>query len=62
MDDGGLLAPFDISPWIVIKLVQRAIVKWQWRQASLAPGCAHLAEGGTLEPLIRLTSTGCVTS
>eukprot|EP00959_Pyramimonas_sp_CCMP1952_P445412 9325740-Pyramimonas_sp.AAC.1 len=32
MDDGNTIAPFDVAPWVVRKLVMRAVLRWQWRQ------------------------------
>eukprot|EP00959_Pyramimonas_sp_CCMP1952_P203299 4251233-Pyramimonas_sp.AAC.1 len=37
-----------------------AVEAWQWRQVGQRPGLAHLADGGILEPIVRLTNAGVV--
>ena len=53
---------FDAPPQVTMKLLCRAIGRWQRLQVATAPGCAHSARGGVPEPLARLTSTGLVAS
>eukprot|EP00959_Pyramimonas_sp_CCMP1952_P429588 8996950-Pyramimonas_sp.AAC.1 len=60
MDDGNTIAPFDVAPWVVRRLVMRGVQRRQWRQVSKDPGNGHLAAGGELEPLVRLATTGRV--
>eukprot|EP00959_Pyramimonas_sp_CCMP1952_P334496 7005017-Pyramimonas_sp.AAC.1 len=58
--EGELLQVFEVSPWLVKRLLWRAVEAWQWQQVAKKPELAHLRDGGVLEPLVRMTSTGAV--
>ena len=58
--EGDLLDVFEIPPWIIKRLLWRAVQAWQWRQVGRHDGLVHLADGGVLEPLVRMTTTGAV--
>eukprot|EP00959_Pyramimonas_sp_CCMP1952_P210341 4402029-Pyramimonas_sp.AAC.1 len=51
---------FELAPWIVRRLLLRAVQAWQWREVSKGTGLEHLANGGVFEPLSKMTTTGAV--
>ena len=59
---GVSLKVYELSPRLVRRLLRRAVVARQWQQVARAPGRAHLARGGMLEPPVRLTASGAMAS